>query len=239
MKNFSETISELKKLSKNHSSNSIQEGEEIAGRLLWQAIQAGALSKLSDIVLRNDVDRAIEKNLFGAAFVDAIIHLERQNPKLAETYKSDRSDRFIRCGTLLLAEILENEPINHDLPLPVAGRMAAPKPVNQSGRVGIGSAEKAIRQVILQNSCKENQPTTLKSNDIPVSDSEVTVLYQLRDAGSKTLSQIEINVGTGIPLSTIKNILPSLEKRGLVNRPLGIRKGYAITQNGLNSVNNS
>jgi len=48
-----------------------------------------------------------------------------------------------------------------------------------------------------------------------------------------TLIQVDIEQVSGEPIKTIKSLLPELEDRGYVHRPHGERKGYAITDKGL------
>lgn len=47
-----------------------------------------------------------------------------------------------------------------------------------------------------------------------------------------TLIQADIEQKSGQPISTVKGRLPILEKAGLVDRPHGARKGYAISAKG-------
>ena len=60
---------------------------------------------------------------------------------------------------------------------------------------------------------------------------DLDILGALAKAPS-TLTQIDVETGSGRPLAVVKKRLPILERAGLVNRPHGPRKGYGITTSG-------
>lgn len=91
-----------------------------------------------------------------------------------------------------------------------------------------------------------NLATTLleesRSDDEPGSPERFTptpadrnILQALEEA-TTTLFQADIEQASGEPIRTVKERLPMLEGAGLVNRPHGDRKGYAITNAGRNTL---
>jgi len=91
----------------------------------------------------------------------------------------------------------------------------------------ISIVEKDIQESVPQQKAGQG-----KMDDIAIDDKELTILTELAGGSDKTFMQIEIEAATSIPRGTIKDKLPRLEKIGLIQRPLGKRKGYQITDIG-------
>ena len=67
----------------------------------------------------------------------------------------------------------------------------------------------------------------------PLSPNELKLLHDMADYKGACRVRATIAASTEISESTLKTLLPALEKEGLIERPRGPRSGYAITVKGI------
>jgi hypothetical protein len=78
-----------------------------------------------------------------------------------------------------------------------------------------------------------NSPASSRNDDIVLTDLDVQILHALCEARPRTMSQYDLMVEVDASRGTIGPRLDRLRSLGLVERPLGVRRGDTITAKGI------
>jgi hypothetical protein len=95
---------------------SIPRAEDTAGRILAEALRLGAFRSADNAILRSLVSSRIEKHHFAGAFLEAVSWLRKHASQLKSASNWDGSlgsSADIVCGSVLLAEAIENNAVNN------------------------------------------------------------------------------------------------------------------------------